>query len=236
MFAGAMFSGVPILLYHRVGLHDGSAMDAYTVSPQRFREQAQALVAGCWNTVHLDELERPAVTAKRVAITFDDGFLSNREHAWPVLAELGLRSTTFVVTTLLGRDNAWDGAHMPRYPLLNEDDLRAADAALMRFESHSASHASLPQLGEQALIRELVESRLSLEALLGRRVESFAYPFGSWSPRVRDSVQRAGYRRACSCRIGRNNARTDPLLLRRIEIGEADHGWRLQLKLRTGVS
>lgn len=232
-----MLRGVPILLYHRVGPRDGTAMDDYTVSPARFGAQMRFLARAGWEAVVLDEvLRRRASPARRVAITFDDGFASNREHAWPVLRELGLPATTFVVTGLVGGTNAWDDDSMPRYPLLAQADLRAADPRLMRFESHGATHASLSGAGEAELAREVAQSKSALEALLGRPVSFFAYPFGAWSPAVRQAVRGAGYRAACSCLSGRNGPRADPWLLRRVEIREEDVGARLRWKLATGLA
>jgi peptidoglycan/xylan/chitin deacetylase (PgdA/CDA1 family) len=232
-----MLTGLPVLLYHRVGPRDGSAMDKYTVSPERFREQLALIVQGGWEVVGLDEalLAARGTARRRVVITFDDGFASNREHAWPVLAERGLPSTTFVVTSLLGSVNTWDDASMPRYPLLDLADLRSAHGS-MSFQSHAATHACLTELGERALDREIFSSKSQLEDLVGRPVTSFAYPFGAWNSHVRDAVCRAGYRLACSCRQGRNNGATDRYLLRRAEIREEDRGLRFLLKLRTGTS
>src|SRR4051812_50056800 len=50
-----------------------------------------------------------AVTAPRwtktMAVTFDDGYRSVRERAWPVLQRLGIPATVFVPTALVG----WPG-------------------------------------------------------------------------------------------------------------------------------
>lgn len=213
-------------------------MDRYTVSPERFRAQMVRLADRGWRVVPLEGLlERANFPRSRHAvITFDDGFASNREHAWPVLAMHGFPATTFLVSDRLGGTNAWDGADMPRYPLLGETDLRKADPRLMAFQSHGASHAQLTMIGDSALERELRESRARLADLTGRPPEVFAYPFGSYSARVREAVRAAGYRAACSCRGGRNSARTDRYLLRRVEILDADIGWRFALKLRSGIN
>lgn len=234
-----MLNGTPILLYHRVGPHDGSRMDRYTVTPERFEAQMRVLVDHGWTVLPLDRLSAPgkaAAAARPVVITFDDGFASNRRWAWPVLAGLGLPSTTFLVSDQIGGTNAWDDEGMPRYPLLTRDDIVAAEPSLMAFQSHAATHPSMPGLPSSALARELRESKTHLEALTGRPVTFFAYPFGSWSQRVRSAVAAAGYVAACSCRGGRNRPWTDPYLLRRTEILEQDLGWRLHVKLATGLN
>ena len=48
-------------------------------------------------------LWRGAAPEKPVVITFDDGYLSNYESAFPVLERLGMKATIFVIGTLVGR-------------------------------------------------------------------------------------------------------------------------------------
>lgn len=230
-------AAIPILLYHRVGPLDGSAMDRYTASPESFAEQMDRLAAQGWRGIALDDLfdgEPWSSKRNQVVITFDDGFASNRDHAWPVLANHGFRSTTFVVTREIGGTNSWDNAGMPRYPLLSAQDIRAAAPALMTFQSHGATHASLPEMDDPGVEKELRESRSVLEDLVGKPVAFFAYPFGSLDSRLPRLLRKAGYRAACSVRTGRNTPRTDPFLLRRVEILEGELGWRLRLKLVLG--
>ena len=149
-------------------------------------------------------MQRDSLSDERrtTAITFDDGFASNVQHAWPILAQFRLSGDHFLVTGELGGSNTWDDAGMPRYPLLSRADVLAADPTLMTFHSHSATHASLTALDAAVLEREVCESKTQLEALAGRAVTMFAYPFGSWNPRVRAAVRSAGYRAAYSCRSG----------------------------------
>lgn len=239
LYGCAMFTGIPILLYHRVGLRDGTRMDRYTVSPERFVAQMEHLARQSWQVVPLEEvLDRGSRTqrARRVAVTFDDGFASNREYAWPVLARHGFPTTTFVVSDKIGSVNTWDDAEMPRYPLLTDADIEAADPQLLAFQSHGATHAALTLLDDTALELEVQGSKARLEALTGRPITFFAYPFGSLSARVHQAARAAGYRAACSCRSGRNNSHTDRFLLRRVEILDGDIGWRLRVKLSTGFN
>src|SRR4051812_11688642 len=115
-----------ILLYHRVGVRDGSRMDAYTVSPSRFDEQMRSMLERGYSPVPLASLvgDRLRMCPPcSVAITFDDGFASNRVHAWPVLERLRIPSTTFIVTGLFGGVNEWDAPEERRFPLLTREEL-----------------------------------------------------------------------------------------------------------------
>jgi peptidoglycan/xylan/chitin deacetylase (PgdA/CDA1 family) len=219
-----MMQACSILAYHRVAPLDGTVGDAFTIAPDVFRHQMQLLRDSGRVGIDLDHFVDRNLSggARPVVLTFDDGFASNREFAWPVLAELGFRATTFIVTGRLGGHNDWDPAAVPRYPLLTADDCTAARAPMMSFHSHSVSHHRLSTLSADAVRRELVESRQLLSAICGRAVDLFAYPFGVVTVTAARALRAAGYRAACSCIEGENSATTNPLLLRRVVIENDD--------------
>jgi peptidoglycan/xylan/chitin deacetylase (PgdA/CDA1 family) len=69
-----------------------------------------------------------------------------------------------------------------------------------------------------ALEEEVVASRGELYRATGVWPEFFAYPFGHWSPRVRDYVRAAGYRAALTLDFGLNRPSADPWSLRRVNV------------------
>ena len=89
---------LPVLMYHHVSRSPGLV----TVSPENFRAQMQDLANAGWHTVSSTEiadfLAGGSLPKRSVAITFDDGYLDNYVHAFPVLREFGLRATLFAVT------------------------------------------------------------------------------------------------------------------------------------------
>src|SRR2546428_9004855 len=102
-------SGVPVLCYHRIGgpLELGVTRLVRVV----FARQMTALARAGWRTLSLDEFahRRTAYGARRTfLLTFDDGYASLVEHAYPVLADLGFTATTFLITEYVGKTNTWD--------------------------------------------------------------------------------------------------------------------------------
>ncbi len=105
------------LTYHRLrvagneDLYPGLA----TVDPQMFALQMTELARN-WSPVSLgdvlDAVEgRADLPSRAVLVTFDDGYRDFGEVAWPIMAELGIRPTLFVVTghaTDPGRWFWWD--------------------------------------------------------------------------------------------------------------------------------
>jgi peptidoglycan/xylan/chitin deacetylase (PgdA/CDA1 family) len=96
------------------------------------------------------------------------------------------------------------------------DQAREMEANGIEIGSHTLTHPILTNIGDERLQRELRDSRLRLEEVLGHRVEQFCYPNGDNDERVQCEVARAGYRVAVTCVSGLNKRGDDPLTLRRI--------------------
>src|SRR4051812_6257002 len=83
-----------ILAYHAVGTPRVGNND---VAPKRFRRHLQSALAAGYQFVPASEIAQGHAPAKSLAITFDDGISSAATTAAPVLAELGIPWTLFVV-------------------------------------------------------------------------------------------------------------------------------------------
>ena len=192
-------SGVPILMYHRVGTPPtGSRLRKLWMDPADFRRQIEAVLADGYETVFASRLAEPAsLPPKPAVVTFDDGTADNYEAAFPILKDLGVKATVFLVADWVGKRNGWeDPADEPWQRTLTWEQVRAMqDSGLVEFGSHTMTHPDLRKLSDAALAYELSESKRRLEAALGRRVDAFAYPFGAgaYDERVRAAVLAAGY-------------------------------------------
>ena len=217
-----------VLMYHSIGVAE---TDPYqiTVSPPSFERQMQYLrdrgLRRC-NMRELVDAQDRGCSAGLVGLTFDDGYTDFARNAVPTLRHHGFTATVFVVVRRLGTTNGWD-SRGPRKTLMNAAQLRDVHAAGMEVASHSATHASLPEVAEPALRSEIADSRAELEDVLGDEVRGFAYPYGHLGPREVDAVRQAGYAYACaiwrSPQVGRH-------ALPRAYVGERDGSLRLRAK------
>jgi peptidoglycan/xylan/chitin deacetylase (PgdA/CDA1 family) len=97
--------GPLILLYHRVIEPEGDA-SGVCVSPANFARQLEVLKASR-DVVPLTEIAGD-VPPRAAAVTLDDGYRDNLEHAAPALAAVGIPATLFVATgPVAGGEGFW---------------------------------------------------------------------------------------------------------------------------------
>ncbi len=145
-----------------------------------------ALARAGWRTLTLEQFSERLRPAVRVLpadflLTFDDGYATLADHAYPVLADLGFTATTFLVTDFIGKTNTWDVRYTWRrldhlaWPAIEHWKGRGFD-----FGSHTATHPRLTWLADDRMSDELYRSRATLVERLGEDAgRAVAYPFGA---------------------------------------------------------
>lgn len=209
-----------VIGWHRIG----DADDGLTTSLADFRSQLDMLDHWGARVLPLRTahrlLEQDQLPERAVVLTFDDGYASVLEQAWPELRDRGLPATLFAVSGYLrpGMRFPWDRAHPHGSGLVRlatAGELASAADEGLDIGSHTVSHRWLPRLSRAEAADEVRWSRLELEDLLARPVTSFAYPMGGWTRQIRDQVEEAGYDVAITVDRGCNRPEQDPFALRR---------------------
>jgi peptidoglycan/xylan/chitin deacetylase (PgdA/CDA1 family) len=167
-------------------------------------------------------------------VTFDDAYSDLLTDAYPVLAQRDIPSVVFVVADRIGQTNEWDSSSgAGGLALLDEDALRSLADRGVAIGSHGATHRRLVELESSELDRELQGSATRLASLVGSRPTALSYPYGVWSPEVRDAVAAAGYALAFTVRPGVVRRGEDRYALPRVEVLASDTPGILRLKLLT---
>jgi peptidoglycan/xylan/chitin deacetylase (PgdA/CDA1 family) len=156
-----------------------------------------ALARTGWKTLSLADYQAstPHATRSTFLLTFDDGYASLADHAYPVLADLGFTATTFLITEHVGKSNTWDVQYTrSRLQHLSWPEIERWRARGFDFASHGATHLRLTWLDDQAAASELQRSRDVLVARLGEGAgKAIAYPFGAVDGRIMRIATDAGY-------------------------------------------
>jgi peptidoglycan/xylan/chitin deacetylase (PgdA/CDA1 family) len=213
-----------VLGWHRIG----DAPDGLTTTPDAFLRHLDVLEAWGARVLPLPEalrlLRERALPRRAVVLTFDDGYASVVEQAWPALLDRGWPATLYAVSGFLdpARRLPWDHDHPDAelVRLMSATQLVEAASSGLHVGSHTHTHPWLPRRGARDLDEELRRSRALLEDLLDTPIDSLAYPAGGWNRAVRAATERAGYASGVTVDRGTNSARVDHLTLRRAFVPE----------------
>lgn len=210
---------IAILTYHSLD-DSGSVL---SIPPLVFAEQMHILSELDVRVVSLDEAGdalRDRWPSERLAvITFDDGFRNIYEYGFPILQRYGFPATVFLVTDYCGKVNAWPSqpVSVEHRPLLRWEEVREMSAAGIAFGSHTCTHPDLRTVTPQGLEEELVASKKILEDTLGRSVELFAYPYGTYNETVKRLAQ-THFALACATMLDFAGAESDLFALERLDM------------------
>ncbi len=203
---------VPVLMYHNIAEESNDM----TVTPETFRMHMETLTANGYTAVTLNEMvdyvyyggELPD---KPVLITFDDGYYSNYEYAYPILSELGMKGVIFTVGTSFGKTTYLD-TESPITPHFGEEEAKEmTESGVISLQSHTYDmHRSenyeknarydMGQLAEEteeeyidAVREDLAMSREFLESLRNDDVLALSYPKGKITDNAARIAVEEGY-------------------------------------------
>jgi len=201
---------VIIFCYHR--LVDKIRFPGTEITPAAFEAQMKALKDRGITVIPMQDLlawkrGEKNIPPRCAVVTFDDGWKSQYEVAFPIMKKYGYPFTMFIYTEGV-RGGALGGGEAITWEQLADMRDNGID-----IEAHSATHQDLreghnimlvsagkrtktklngPQY-EQWMQNEVVGSKQLLEQRLGIKVNCFAVPFGSYNEHVKEIARGAGY-------------------------------------------
>lgn len=189
---------VPVLLYHNLTPLPASN-EATTLPAWEFADQMGWLAANGYTAITTRDLQtwlaaKGDLPPRPVLITFDDGYESNFDLAYPVLKRLGLKATVFVVTSATGKRPG-------TYPHLTPGELQEMQGSrVMELQAHSHDAHRLVD-GAPALVAwppdEIAADLAALRAAFAEDElnppTAFAYPFGAYDDELLDALADDGF-------------------------------------------
>lgn len=219
-------------MYHRV--NDNLQPNDLVVPVAKFREQMSYLKKNC-EVIGIERLLSEERKKQKVVITFDDGYRDNYLNAYPILKELGLPGTIFLITGMINTDKKRPRYQdMPAPDMLSWDEVYEMSHNGISLGAHTITHPHLSKLAYEdqkkeiwGSIRTLVPTgpEVSVSQLL------FCYPYGDYNSDTLRILKELGVKLAFTIKPGINSEKVNPLELRRTEINGIDSLFDFKKKL-----
>jgi len=213
-----MAASLSILTFHT--LDDQSSIISF--SPELFRRGIAKLYENRYRTVSLLEtvdclLMRKPFPERSLVITFDDGYQTVYEKAFPVLQDYGMIATIFLTVGEMGRVKP--GERLPSLEgrsMLNWREIQEMKQWGIEFGAHTLTHPDLTRLPLDRVRTEICESKAIIEDALNSPVPCFAAPYSRYDDRSLEII-RQHFACACSDKLSLTNLSSDLYALERVD-------------------
>lgn len=195
---------VPVLCYHHIRpFSHGGRLMGYEVSPEGFAAQMKALADSGYKTILPDDLYEylvhgASLPEKPVMLTFDDNDKEQFTIGETEMKKYGFKGVYFIMTISINR---------PRY--MSEADLKQLSDSGHAVEGHTWDHHMVTKYTSATWDTQLVKPQKRLEAITGKPIKYFAYPFGLWNQASIPELKNHGYKMAFILSTKRDS--TEPL-------------------------
>ena len=175
-----------VIMYHRFGVE---GLPSTNTTLEQFEAHLEELANGPYTVMALEEVTTKIINGEElpdyaVAISVDDAFISFYKEAWPRLKSYGFPVTVFVATQSI--DRGLNG-------YASWDQLRELQAEGVSFGSQSNTHPHMHTIDLDDARQEIEISNGRFIAELGIKPNLFAYPYGEYTPEIRDLMQEMGF-------------------------------------------
>lgn len=203
-----------VLMYHHISDEKNNDM---IVTEEKFERDIKFLKENGYEAVSLKEVKayidgKGDLPEKSIIITFDDGYLSNYEIAYPILKENNFKAQIFPVGILFGADKYknTDIEIYPHFSFLQAKEM--IDSNIIEIGSHTYDfHQSEEIEGETARYgafkleeeseREFLDLfykdndlfQNQMEIYLNKKAKNFAYPLGIYTDLTAYGLNKMGY-------------------------------------------
>lgn len=169
-----------ILMYHSTS--DEEPASGMNIKPETFKKQIKYLISKHYTFLKISELPDFHPISNHVVLTFDDGFVSNYTYIFPILKKYKIPATIYLSPNLQG------------VTYLNEDQIKdMQESELIEFGAHTMNHINLTKVDDETAMKEIAESKKTVEEITGAPCLSFSYPYGRFESRHMKMVEETGF-------------------------------------------
>ena len=172
------------LMYHDLTENE-AATSAWTTMPDKFRADMVALLDAGYEPLSLEDYVAGNIRPGQdyFVVTFDDGYEANLTMALPILTELFVPGTVFVITGSVTVDG-----HM------TWDQLRElASSGVVTVYSHTETHMKANENTLQTFLADERTAWAQIEENLTPAMKAMAYPHGAYTRETMETLAAEGY-------------------------------------------
>jgi peptidoglycan/xylan/chitin deacetylase (PgdA/CDA1 family) len=183
------FSEIPALCYHNINTSPEKE-DELRISALHFEQQIKTLYDSGYHTIVPVQLydyltKGLPLPSKPVMLTFDDTHETHFSIVAKVLEKYGYKGVFFIMTVCIGKKN-----------YLKAEQIKMLAESGHAIEGHTYDHPSVKIIKANQWGEQVDKPKKQLEAITGKAVEFFAYPFGVWDEQAIIELKNRGIRAA----------------------------------------
>jgi len=244
---------LPIVMYHHI-LKEQSRLNKYTISPDEFRQDLNYMKDNGYTPISMTDLiayinEGKPLPERPIMITFDDGYESFHEYAYPMLKEYGYKAILSVIGKYADEYSETDDHHI-RYSHSSWEQLKDLQSSgLIEIGNHTYNmhmyndgrHGCKKKKSEsvaayhKALSKDVGQMQEKCNEHLGIYPKIFTYPFGQICEDALPIIKEMGFEAVLTCQE-KINYITDKNQLEHLNRFNRPHGTSLQMILNKAKS
>lgn len=230
---------VPVLMYHT--FDEEPKFGGINTKAEEFRGHLTLLKENGYTAITNKELQeyqkgKRKLPSKPFMITIDDGYKSVYDVAYPILKELDVKATLFVITSHIESGERFD------LPMVSWEQLKEmSDSGYLEIENHThdlhwrgrgnTRGFEAMTLNEtknkkkitnterkQLIIDDVTKAKKLIEENTGKESTVFAYPYGAYDKIVEEAVTEVGYEIVHTTIVGSNYQEGNSKRVKRIGI------------------
>lgn len=217
---------VPIVTYHHI---TEDADETSEITKEKFEEHIKYLKENDYQTVTFDDLlnyveKGIELPEKPIIITFDDGYLSNYEIAYPILKQYEMKATIFMIGSTVGNLENYKETDYPIIPHFTMAQAKEmVESGVITIQSHTydmhqwAPYETGDKIRENILkldgetemeyieiVKNDIEKSRSQIEELGIELNTLAYPSGKYDTLANVALKESKIKVTVSIEEGEN--------------------------------
>ncbi len=177
---------IPVLSYHNI-YHSPPKINSLYISLHQFETQIQTLQKKGYHSVLPGELELfytngTPLPEKPFIISFDDAHVEHYTLALPILEKYHFKAVFFVMTVCIDKKG-----------FLSSSQIAGLSSKGHIIGVHTWDHPNISKMALAKWETQIIKPKRKLEAIIGKPVNCFAFPYGAWNEQVVKKLHESGF-------------------------------------------